>query len=126
MSARIQRATIPHHRLHSVRSTKRLEQRRNNLTTNNPRLRDLTLAATTVSEVYHAEGHTENLSTAIEHMTAILNRPIGRPGADPETVAEILKLRKQGKTLAEISEQLGVAKSTVGRYATIAKSAKKK
>lgn len=95
-------------------------------TSTNPRLRDLTRAATTVSEIYHERGHTEELGHAIEHMTAILNRPIGRPGADPETVAEILKLRKQGKTLAEIAEQLGVAKSTVGRYATIAKSAKKK
>jgi DNA invertase Pin-like site-specific DNA recombinase len=41
---------------------------------------------------------------------------LGRPKTSPETIKEIKRLRKQGKSLTQIAKQLGVSYQTVANY----------
>jgi DNA invertase Pin-like site-specific DNA recombinase len=41
---------------------------------------------------------------------------LGRPKVSPETIKEIKRLRKQGKSLTQIAKQLGVSYQTVANY----------
>lgn len=50
------------------------------------------------------------------HAWAKRRRPIGRPRVPVKTRVAIARLREQGKTIAEISDTLGVAQSTVAKY----------
>jgi len=40
----------------------------------------------------------------------------GRPKTSPETIKEIKRLRKNGKSLTQIAKQLGVSYQTVANY----------
>jgi DNA invertase Pin-like site-specific DNA recombinase len=43
-------------------------------------------------------------------------KQLGRPKVSPETIKEIKRLRKQGKSLTQIAKQLGVSYQTVANY----------
>jgi DNA invertase Pin-like site-specific DNA recombinase len=43
-------------------------------------------------------------------------KQLGRPKTSPETIKEIKRLRKQGKSLTQTAKQLGVSYQTVANY----------